>query len=466
MINVNRYLYEIAELINMDYGKVSIYGKSNVIRAIADTLCVSFPAIEERGYQIACDYANTLATGDVPVPILSHNLDVQPAAMLWGILSHTIDFDDSCPQLCGHPSVVLFSTIAPLAAHYKKKGKEVVEAYICGYEALNRFSLGVSNIQYNIGWHTTTTIGIFGAIEGACKLLNLTVNQTVNALGIGASLACGLQANFGTMTKTLHPGVIASNAICAAELARRGFSSSPDVFSAESSYFTAYGGELIQVDKERLFINEGIIMKVYPSCGCTTRANDIALSLRRKYGVSPENVKKITLRISALTNNCLKYVDPLNGTEAKFSLEYCFTKCFLDGGIGIKDFEDNYVLKRKSEESFVRVASKIQREIPVDLIKGVSFAEEYLEAVVELNDGGVITVRSITPKGFPQNPVSDDEFNAKFNDCVNAFLTKAEADALLLRIMNIEDESNFADILFNVVKLMNKKAKLSNIKRR
>ena len=447
-MNIDCYIREIAELVNMNCTKVSKSGKAGVVRAFTDTLCVSFPAIKEPGYKAACSYADTLTEGSVPVPVLSHKLDVQPAALLWGILSHSIDFDDSCPKLCGHPSVVLFSTIAPLAAHYNKSGKDAIEAYICGYEAVNRFSIGVSSPQYDKGWHTTTTIGIFGAVVAASRLLGLTVDQTINALGIGASAACG------PMTKTLQPGMTASNAICAVELARRGFTSSPDVFKSKFSYFSVYGGNLTPVEKDRIFTNEGIIVKFYPSCGCTTRSNDLALILREKYKLDPDDVEKITLRISALTDNCLRYVDPSNGTEAKFCLEYCFTKCLLDGPVKIDDFKDDFVLKTKGQKRFNEISSKIYREIPSDLGKGVPFAEEYLEAEVVLNNKEVIKVRSGAPKGFPTNPLTEDEFTAKFHDCVGSLLAKKEADALLLRMMGMENEKNFSNLMHYFTKLM------------
>lgn len=453
-MNIDYYIREIAELVNMDCTKVSKSGKASVVRAFADTLCVSFPAIKEPGYKAACSYADTLSEGSVPVPALSHKLDVQPAALLWGILSHSIDFDDSCPNLCGHPSVVLFSTIAPLAAHYNKSGKDAIEAYICGYEAVNRFSIGVSSPQYDKGWHTTTTIGIFGAVIAASRLLGLTIDQTINALGIGASAACGLQSNFGTMTKTLHPGMTASNAICAVELARRGFTSSPDVFKSKFSYFSVYGGDLISIGKDRIFTNEGIIVKFYPSCGCTTRSNDLALILREKYKLDPDDVEKITLRISTLTDNCLRYVDPNNGTEAKFCLEYCFTKCLLDGPVKIDDFKDDFVLKTKDNDTFKKITSVIHREIPSDLGQGVPFAEEYLEAEIVLKNNEVITIRSGAPKGFPENPLTEAEFASKFQDCVGSFLSKKEADALLVRMMSIENEKNLSDLMHHFTKLM------------
>ena len=59
----------------------------------------------------------------------------------------------------------------------------------------------------------TATTGCFGAVIGACRLLQLTETQKYHALGIASTMASGLKSQFGTMGKPLNAGIAASNGV-------------------------------------------------------------------------------------------------------------------------------------------------------------------------------------------------------------------------------------------------------------
>ena len=82
---------------------------------------------------------------------------------------------------------------------------------------------GVNLHHYEKGWHPTATLGVFGAAAACCHLIGLDRAKTAQALAIAASLASGIKANFGTMTKPLHVGHTARGGLFAAMLAREGF---------------------------------------------------------------------------------------------------------------------------------------------------------------------------------------------------------------------------------------------------
>ena len=95
-------------------------------------------------------------------------------------------------------------------------------AYVVGYETECRIARGVHFHHYDKGWHPTATIGIFGTVAAAARLLRFTPEQTAVALGLAASFASGLKANFGTMTKPLHVGHATRNGLFAALMVQRG----------------------------------------------------------------------------------------------------------------------------------------------------------------------------------------------------------------------------------------------------
>ena len=71
-------------------------------------------------------------------------------------------------------------------------------------------------------WHTTATVGFFGATAASSYILGLNAEQTAHALATSASMAAGLQQAFQSdaMTKPIHAGRAAEGGVLAASLAR------------------------------------------------------------------------------------------------------------------------------------------------------------------------------------------------------------------------------------------------------
>ena len=436
----------IAEMVNIDVDAVSDKGKQQARRAFVDTIGVCFPGLRGELYQNLIRYADLLAEGSIPVPRLDKKLTDRDAAVLWGALEHAIDYDDSCPALCGHPSVVLLTVSMICAAQLHKSGKEALEAYICGYEAMNRMAVNAAKEQYATGWHTTTTVGIFGGVVAACRLYGCTVEETENAMGIAASMAAGIQFNFGSMTKPLHPGFTSQNAITAAQLAKHGIDASPRAFLDEGlSYFGCYGGSVKEVPAERRFIEEGITVKPYPSCGCTTRPNYMAVTAFNE-GIHAEDIARIDCRICTIDENCLSYPQPAKGSEAKFSLEYGIARCLLNGTVGLKDFEDENVQAYVAAGPTKDLMAKIFHSIPDDLADR-PFYEAYNDLEITLKNGEKHRYHVEDPLGFPGNPMTDEDIHRKFLDCAQTEINGIDAEALYQMLIHVDRQESMADIL-------------------
>src|SRR5262249_24458860 len=152
------------------------------------------------------------------------------AALVNGTASHALDFDDFSGVMGGHHSVPLVSTLFALAEERGSAAEDLIAAYVVGVEVEIRLARAVNFHHYDKGWHPTSTLGVFGAAAAACHLMKLDRALTTTALCIAASLASGLKANLGTMTKPLHIGQCCRNGLLAAFLAERGFDAATDVF--------------------------------------------------------------------------------------------------------------------------------------------------------------------------------------------------------------------------------------------
>ena len=145
------------------------------------------------------------------------------ASLLNGLSSHVHDFDDTTPKNYIHPTSPVASALFAYASANAVNGTDFMHAFILGFEAESRIGNSVYPAHYDVGWHITGTAGVFGAAVAIGKLLRLTEQQMIWAIGLAATQAAGLREMFGSMAKSLHPGRAAQNGYAAALLAREGF---------------------------------------------------------------------------------------------------------------------------------------------------------------------------------------------------------------------------------------------------
>ena len=172
-------------------------------------------------------------------------------------------------------------------------GETSIVAYVAGFEAETRIGRGVNQHHYEKGWHPTATLGIFGTVASAARMMGLDVDQTATALGLAVSLASGVKANFGTMTKPLHVGHSLRNGVLAAQLVQAGFSANDAAFEHHQGFLQVFNGEGLH-DMERTFsewgrpwdvLEPGPNLKQFPCCGSTHGAINAMLKLRTDHSI-------------------------------------------------------------------------------------------------------------------------------------------------------------------------------------
>ena len=165
------------------------------------------------------------------------------AALVNGAAGHALDFDDVNIAMPGHPTVAILPGLLALGESEGRSGREVLTAFVAGYETACRIGTALLPGHYQIGFHATGTIGCFGAAAACARLLGLDAEATAVALGIAGTQAAGLKSQFGTMCKPFHAGKAAQNGLLAARLAARGFSSRPDILECVQGFAMTHGAD-------------------------------------------------------------------------------------------------------------------------------------------------------------------------------------------------------------------------------
>src|SRR5205823_707703 len=164
---------------------------------------------------IVRDMARAEAAGPVASVIgASFKTSPQLAALANGVASHALDFDFTYTQ--GQLMAPVIPALLPLAEATGATPAEVLAAFIVGFEVCSRLSR--ANPTHNgVGaWHGTSTFGAISAAVACARLLKLPAAKIPDVIGIAVSLASGVNANYGTMTKPLHAGHAAKNGMMAA----------------------------------------------------------------------------------------------------------------------------------------------------------------------------------------------------------------------------------------------------------
>lgn len=371
------------------------------------------------------------------------------AALVNGTMCHVMDFDDTNRQLRGHPTTVLLPTILAVGEELGAGGSDLLTAYILGFEVNCEIARYVNPAHYLRGYHATSSIGIFGALTAAAKLLKLTPMELSYAYGICGSRSAGLRSNFGTMTKALHAGMAAHDAISAAMLGKRRYTACLDIFNPASDLWQVMSPKPNEpapfqtLGNPWNIVSSGVVFKKYPSCARTHAAIDATLYLINENHIRPSEIKKIMCGTDKECFNILIYPRPQNGLEAKFSIPYCLARVCLDGNLNLDDFLDKSVQNPRVQAMMNSVTHYVEPEI---VQKGPLFRAA-AKIIIELENGQTLAKTLDKPKWNSENPPSFEKLTEKFRMCVQEIIDDDCAEKVIPLIDRLEYVADVGEVL-------------------
>jgi 2-methylcitrate dehydratase PrpD len=351
---------------------------------------------------------------------LGRKTSITNAALVNGVFGHVLDYDDTNQIFIGHGSVVVVPAIFALSEKLGASGKDILTAYMLGTEV--QWKLGEALVDcgdhYARGWHSTCTIGAFGATGSAAKLLELDHEQAANAFGIAASEVGGFQEQFGTHCKPFHAGRANEIGVRAALLAQGGFTSARSAFEGKVGWLKLVADkfDLSKVDRfgqpwgilEETF-GRGMNLKAHPVCASALGAVEGMQSLMRSHRFTAEDVERIECGVRPHSLNILMYHEPKTGLQAKFSAEYWPAITLLRGRLGLAEITDEVV-------SAPEVQALI-RKVKVYPDPSITVATARVNIKIVLKDGRTVSEAYFPAKGAADNSLTQGELAEKFNEC-------------------------------------------------
>jgi 2-methylcitrate dehydratase PrpD len=383
---------------------------------------------------------------DATIVGLGRKTSVTNAALVNGVFGHVLDYDDTNQIFIGHGSVVVVPAIFALAEKLGSSGKDILTAYMLGTEV--QWKLGEALVDcgdhYARGWHSTCTIGAFGATAAAAKLLKVDTEQAANAFGIAASEVGGFQEQFGTHCKPFHAGRAGEIGVRAALLAQGGFTSARSAFEGKVGWLKLVADkfDLSKIDRfgepwgilEDTFAR-GMNLKAHPVCASALGAVEGTQSLMREHRFTVEDVERIECGVRPHSLNILMYHEPKTGLQAKFSAEYWPAITLLTGRLGLREITDEIVARPEVQALVGKV------NVYPDPAITVSTARVNIK--VTLRDGRTLSEAYFPAKGAADNPLTQTELAEKFNECAEwggiSAVQSARALELLLSLQTVEN---------------------------
>lgn len=274
----------------------------------------------------------------------------QQAAIVNGTTSHALDYDDVNLAISGHPSAVVLPALLPLAQTHGKSGREVIAAFVAGYEISCRVGRLVAPDHMVRGYHATGTICVFGAAAACAFLLGLNKEQVRVALGIAGTMSAGLKASFGTMAKPLHAGLAARNGLLAATLVSHGFDGPRSIFEQDMGFGATHSSSFdvaaASGEPDCGFHIRNNLFKYHASCFGTIATLECIREIKERQAIDPQRVRKVIIRADRTVDKICNLQRPGSGMEAKFSLRLAAAYALLDIDTGAaENYNDELVLR-------------------------------------------------------------------------------------------------------------------------
>ncbi len=334
--------------------------------------------------------------------------DILNAALINGISSHVLDYDDTHSHNIIHPAGPVISAILALSEQRPVSGHDFVTALVVGVDVECRIGNSVYPKHYDAGWHITGTAGVFGAAAASGKLLGLSEQQMLWALGLAATQPVGLQEMFGSMTKSFHPGRAAQNGLTAALLASKNFTSSEQSLEAKYGWInvvsTAHNYNDITDKLGETFEISHNTYKPF-ACGVVMHPTiDGCIQLRNEHKLTPDAVDRIELKVHPLVMQLTSKKSPQTGLEAKFSIYHAASVALAEGAGGIDQFSDRAVRDRLIAALRDRVTAVIDSTLHEDQVR----------IVVTMKNGSRLEKFIEHAVGSLDHPMSDKDLETKF----------------------------------------------------
>ncbi len=415
-------------------------------RLILDTMGCMLAGWNQPGVRPLLDTLVQLGTdGPCTIPVIGKRARLDDAVTAASLMAHALDYDDVHCEACLHLMCKLLPAVLLTGQVCHADGEAVLEAVIAGMEVgarigrhFNSFSFLNSNIA-----------GGFGVTAALCRLMKLSEEQSVHAMGIYYSRASGNRQALleAAMVKRIQPAFAAQSAVWAVMLAGNGLTGARQVFEGGAGLFEAYcrGAKCPSAEeflKQQPFLEiERSSIKSFPTCGSHHGAVMAAMDLRKRHAFTLEEIERLDIflmeAMRIVGNDFVISEHPQ--INAQFSAAYAVAAALLRDEVVLDMFSDEAI---SGNEDIARLAARAHMYSEYDGALPDEYPGHIMRIVrVRLKNGTTYEeMRPNNPSALYPDRLSDREVDEKFRGCArfSGICNEERCERLIVAIRSME----------------------------
>jgi len=368
----------------------------------------------------------------------SERVDALSAAFLNAASANVLDFCDTHVPTAIHPTAPVVPALLALAELTRVSGRDLLLALVLGHEVECRVGIAMSPSHYQRGWHITSTCGVFGAAVGAGKLLGLSAQQMIFALGAAATQSGGLCECLGTPAKSVSVGNAARNGLLSALLAAKNFDGPAEPLTGAQGYYHALN-EMPDLSSLTQNLGEtweilGTAYKPYP-CGFVIHpVLDCVLDWRSANPAAV--VGKVIVAGNPLLAARADRPDISTGREAQVSTQHAVAAALVTGKAGVDEFTDACV----NDPKVLALRGK------VTVLRDEAFPTTSAAVEIATADGKVHKVAQAAARGSADNPMSDRDLEDKLRTAAANAIAGCDIEPLIGAVWQLDAREDISGL--------------------
>ena len=428
--------------------------RKTIKNMVLDVIGAAFAGAEETGVEALREFYRGLeGKNEATILIHGEKIPAHDAAFLNSVMARALDFEDAmAPGL--HPGASAIPTaLAAAELAGGCSGKDFLTALALGVEIAARLNLPEAGYD---GLDPTGVCGVFGSTVIASRILNLSRKETWNALALAFNRAGGsLQANVdGSLAVRVIQGWVSQSGIICARLAGLGITGPENFLEGVYGYFHLYAKDTIDPKTvagefgERFDLQK-IVFKKYPCCGMNQGPTELILNMMKEHNIAPEEVEIIDVTVPPYCHKLVGHPFRLGDNprvNAQFSIQYCIANALMRGSTKLPHFEESNI----KDPNIMELVQKVHVTSDAALNRRGHTA---LDMKVSMKGGGIHQGSVEIAIGFPGNPLTQQEHEQRFWDCMDYAprpLPRNRAEeiiSLIYRLEEVEDVRSLVDLL-------------------
>ena len=408
---------------------VTAAAKLHILDSIA---CLFAGTVLEPGV-LAYDLANAMS-GTASTSTLfgsSRRVSYLDAVQAMSVAAHCGEMDDIHGGAGTCIGAMIVPSLLAMAEKYGGTGRRFLESAVAGYETVIRVGLSIDAPKLFVrGWWPSTICAAFGIAAAGAKLLNWSVDQTANTLGIASLHSGGMitGGSEGATARHLAFGHAAQSGALALFAARQGFTGPKRAFEDARGFCLTLCNEPrwnYLHDFGQYYLPE-VAFKPYPCARQLHSGVEALLKVIQRHALTPELIDEINLSLP--TQNASMVNRPsitASRAAAVGSGQYVMAVTVVRGKIDLVSFGAEFMNSGAVRNLMAKVkiigSTELDRHFP-----------KYWSGRVTVRSGSEIySEEVIIPKGEIGNPMARDEVEQKFLSLATPITGDSRARAVI-----------------------------------